>query len=273
MPAGPASRSRIDELRQALADAGLRPPAPLTLPRLLVSRGQCASLLLDTQNGPWLHLKLSDYPVDLADEFKRQQAAFARFGPRVPQPLACGSTESGLRWLASAAQPLSLLSSWPAQRLWAPRLLDRWTALLATSPQAGDPAPELAHAELLRLWPAHAAADAELPSLVAALTPRAQHGDLWLGNLGMTAGGLWVFDWEDYGRLHLPGLDLHTLLASAPAPRSPAQARVRRAFHLDTLKAMGLDAQAFERLRPLYRQAFQWLKLRYPPADAATCRQ
>lgn len=57
----------------------------------------------------------------------------------------------------------------------------------------------------------------EWPSLQASLPPVAQHCDLSINNVGRTAEGFVVFDWEDYGRIALPGFDICTLIASACA--------------------------------------------------------
>jgi hypothetical protein len=42
----------------------------------------------------------------------------------------------------------------------------------------------------------------------------AQHGDFVLNNFGQTRHGLFVFDWEDYGKVTIPGLDLATFIFS-----------------------------------------------------------
>jgi hypothetical protein len=41
-----------------------------------------------------------------------------------------------------------------------------------------------------------------------------QHGDLVANNVGVTARGIVIFDWEDFGRVELPGFDIALFLAS-----------------------------------------------------------
>ncbi len=54
-----------------------------------------------------------------------------------------------------------------------------------------------------------------------------QHGDFTLNNLGLGADGLVIFDWEEFGKERLPGLDLCMLIASSLAFEP---ARVARFF-------------------------------------------
>lgn len=42
-----------------------------------------------------------------------------------------------------------------------------------------------------------------------------QHGDFTLNNLGLSSDGLVIFDWEEFGKEYLPGLDLCMLIASS----------------------------------------------------------
>ena len=56
------------------------------------------------------------------------------------------------------------------------------------------------------------------------LPSQPQHSDLAINNLGRTATGFVVFDWEDYGRTSLPGFDLSILVCSACA------------FHMDRVR-------------------------------------
>ena len=41
-----------------------------------------------------------------------------------------------------------------------------------------------------------------------------QHGDFVLNNIGISSNGLVLFDWEDFGRILLPGIDIYSLLIS-----------------------------------------------------------
>jgi hypothetical protein len=112
--------------------------------------------------------------------------------------------------------------------------------------------------------------DDEAAERVAALTPMPQHGDLVLNNIGRTdADRLVLFDWEDFGAVSLPGLDLFTLelsLAGQPsqlrASRSRRSAGMRRLVD-DACAAMQLARADYEVLTPIYALAFRYLKRNY----------
>lgn len=104
-----------------------------------------------------------------------------------------------------------------------------------------------------------------------------QHGDFVLNNLGMRPAGLFIFDWEDYGRVCVPGFDLAVLLGSA-VDFNPARVRALRkatlkpsdarqiAWFGDACRAIGTDAQSFWGAAPFYLLLFLWLKDRYSEA-------
>jgi len=109
-----------------------------------------------------------------------------------------------------------------------------------------------------------------------------QHGDFVMNNLGLPSTGLVVFDWEDFGRISLPGLDVCTLLSSdtrfdaarflatvdesQESPDGPALV-VRQ-----SLPGMGLTPVLFRQLVPLYLILFLDLKLDYGVAITTTVR-
>ena len=105
-----------------------------------------------------------------------------------------------------------------------------------------------------------------LPSLPAL----SQHGDLVLNNLGLRPNReLVIFDWEDYGAVMLPGLDLFTLdnsirqdldlrRATSPSPRSACGLDVGR-----LTAALGLSRQLYEELKLGYALVFRYLKRNY----------
>lgn len=105
---------------------------------------------------------------------------------------------------------------------------------------------------------------------LSALPAMPQHGDFVLNNLGRRPDGrLVVFDWEDYGTVSLPGLDLFTLelsladhsgMSSGPRGRAADRPLARAAC-----EAMGLPAADYDRLAPLYALVFRYLKRNYGP--------
>ena len=99
-----------------------------------------------------------------------------------------------------------------------------------------------------------------------------QHGDLVMNNLGIKkSGSLAIFDWEDFGALSLPGLDLFTLEYSfAQGARwlrdHGRDSDTSRALGLPSLQAAsGLDPEVFEQLRLPCALAFRYLKRNYGP--------
>lgn len=124
--------------------------------------------------------------------------------------------------------------------------------------------------------PWRTAAHAGLRRLLDVLSPYprlAQHGDFTLNNLGIADGGrLTVFDWEDYGAVDLPGLDLFTLEASLREALDEHGGGDLRRAGLDTAvdlgrmcDAVGLPRPLFEELRPSYAFVFRFLKRNYGP--------
>ena len=120
------------------------------------------------------------------------------------------------------------------------------------------------------LQPAAAMGLPRLSQALQSLPPLPQHGDLVLNNLGLRPDrGLVVFDWEDYGAVNLPGLDLFTLensirqdvdprLVSGPSPVSKHGLDVGK-----LAAALGLSQQMYEELKLSYALVFRYLKRNY----------
>lgn len=101
----------------------------------------------------------------------------------------------------------------------------------------------------------------------------AQHSDFVVSNLGIRNTGLVVFDWEDYGKVTLPGFDLCTAIASdarfnlarfrtimdGSGAGSDAYSRLVG----QVCPLIGLTADMFRRLVPLYLAIFLDLKRDY----------
>jgi len=103
-----------------------------------------------------------------------------------------------------------------------------------------------------------------------------QHGDFVVNNLGTTGSGLVVFDWEDFGRVCLPGFDLCTLLASE-VRFDPVQLRMMMdadgrfpAVYRELIEAgsaaAGVESGLFRRMMPLHLVVFLDMKRSYGPA-------
>ena len=109
---------------------------------------------------------------------------------------------------------------------------------------------------------------AQLPRLI----PARQHGDLVMNNLGLRpCGSLVVFDWEDFGEVGLPGLDLFTLEYSFEHEAARARAQGQRShpdkfIDLDACcAAQHLSVADYRSLRVAHALAFLYLKRNYGP--------
>ena len=98
-----------------------------------------------------------------------------------------------------------------------------------------------------------------------------QHCDFVPNNMGVTNSGLVVFDWEDFGKIALPGLDLCTLVISCingdtdivSADGGSALAERCSVFVNPACAALDMDVALFWRLVPLYLLTFLHLKNTY----------
>lgn len=100
-----------------------------------------------------------------------------------------------------------------------------------------------------------------------------QHGDFCVNNLAYAAGGLVIFDWEDFGKVKLAGLDLCSLYLTITAMRpdairalvSPAGTLPRdlERFVREACGGLKIPFETFRRLMPLYMLVFLYLKRNY----------
>lgn len=114
----------------------------------------------------------------------------------------------------------------------------------------------------------------KLLSTLSAVSAQDQHGDLVVNNLGLSSNRkLAIFDWEDYGAVDVPGLDLFTLhisMADALRPPRPGARAMPdpRAVGLDIdrmCRASGLPRRAYDELHLAYAFVFRFLKRNYGP--------
>jgi hypothetical protein len=247
-----------------------------------LTKGDTVWLDVFRRDGSYLHVKAAEF-FALRDEARVYAEAFARHGNYMPAPL--GFTEcDGWQFLISEGvehrplHPNPLTHAPGASRV--ARSIWRYFAAASEAPRNDDP--RAVHAALLgrleqtfrgtRFAPLAARWSAEeaFPRLVA-LGAAPQHGDFVANNLGMTRRGLRVFDWEDFGKVALPGFDLCTLAASFVNDVAP-DAGMRRdgplasrldAFLAPACAALRLDLDAFWHFVPLYLLAFLHLKHGY----------
>ena len=248
-----------------------------------ITRGDTLWLDAFVDGATFVHVKVSDV-IGLADEARVYADAYAVHGGFLPRPYGHAVRDGwdlfaceGIEHRAIAVQDLPGGTSGRVVAQALPRLL----APARSGSGEPGPSPWLARLEeayggsafdgVLAPWRAPAQRErlARLPRV-------AQHGDFVLNNLGVARGRLVVFDWEDYGKVDLPGFDLSTLLASAVDPadpaagvtlagRGPVAARWRPVV-TPACAALGFTADEFYRLVPLHLLAFLQLKTNYARA-------
>lgn len=255
------------------------------------TQGACVWLLLSRGGVGDTYVKFSAH-VSLQDEAARYQAAGACYATLVPAFV--GYAKAG---------PIDVLvcrsvdfRSVDASFLLAPKthaaavadLLGYFKSMRLATPPATlvGPACVPNHALLAALdgyFAGHCLAPlaqrwlrADSARLLATLQPMAQHGDFVLNNLGRTPSDQWViFDWEDFGAVSLPGLDLFTFeLSLAGGAQSLLAQRARnvpalQGFVAQACAAMGLSVAQYLELTPIYALVFRYLKRNYGPSVRA----
>jgi hypothetical protein len=247
-----------------------------------LTKGDTLWLDVFRRDGSYLHVKAAEF-ITLRDEARVYADAFSRHGEYMPEPRGFTTCEGWELLIAEGVEHRPLhpnpLADAPGASLVAREI---WRYFAAASRTPRDEDPRHAHeslvgrlrqtfrdspfAPLVAQWSSESALGA-----LAALGAVAQHGDFVENNLGMTPRGLRVFDWEDFGKVALPGFDLCTLavsLANGIAPdadmdrHGPLASRID-AFVAPACESLGLDLDTFWHLVPLYLLAFLHLKQGY----------
>lgn len=261
---------------EVLAAQGLLGPAGILRTDFWIKTGDYVLLKVYTSRREFLFVKISELE-DLAAEHRAHelaQATIGQFMPRVHGHFrheGCNLIVSeGLDHRRATREEILDAGSEVSHHL------VRFFKVAAERGRLADPVARMHHElHLLRdhfAGTRHAGALRIDERTVAALPAARQHCDFVLTNLGVHAGELLVFDWEDYGKLNLPGFDLCVLLLSAVAfdpqralellPR-PGVGAGRHPFVAACCSAIGIDLATFSAMLPLYLAAFLYLKQDY----------
>ena len=248
---------------------------------VLLTRGSGVSMLLTRSGRLDTHVKFSE-STDLAEEARRCAAASLAY-PGLAASFVGYVKQDGLDILATRAvehvalSPQGLARADPGEPVMR-GLLDYFGAM--RSAQAPPLPSVVANRDLVPTLRQFFAAlpvapqalnwlDDRLHARVRDLPDQPQHGDFVVNNLGLGAAGLVIFDWEDFGRLNLPGLDVYTLRMSAGwglpamlAAVGPSQQYLPPLVQR-LCAVLGLALADFEALIPLYLLAFRFLKQAY----------
>ncbi len=270
----------LNRVFAVLASEGWLDAAPEFEKTIYLTHGAAHSMLLSRRGRPEAFVKFSDR-ASLQLEAQRCEAAARRFPDMAPRFIGYARRES-MEVLVTRAVTFrsinpSLIRSW------------RHTAVIHADLETffrhmrASAAPEVKR----RQWvddcrayysghPLEARAESSLDLVLSSLSglpPQDQHGDFVVNNLGLGRGNrLAVFDWEDYGAVDVPGLDLFTLefslreaLGWSALPGSESLMSKRHTV-LDLERmcdAMELPLQVFEDLRLGYAFIFRFLKRNY----------
>jgi hypothetical protein len=273
----------IDLVTAALRDLGCLPSRSAPTLQIGLTRGDTLWLDVFASKDAFVHVKVSD-AVSLREEVRVYHAAYGTFRAFMPEPLGYVVREGWEIFACEGVPHRALL----AQHL--TRHAARISEFFRAARTGRRPDTGSGHQPLLtRLEAAYAGSrfDAALAPWrtekgrreLALLGEAPQHGDFTLNNLGLTREGLVVFDWEDFGKVGLPGLDLCTLVVSAfeAHPEGAVDAFAgrsvagRRLWPLvePACASLGMDVAQFRRLVPLHLLAFLQLKEGYGGAVRA----
>jgi hypothetical protein len=221
----------------------------------------------------FLHVKVSDV-VSLRGESRIYEQAWQTFRDFMPRPLGY-CIEGGWEIFVTEGVvhrpviPRSVLKS-GAERKTAQAICHFFEASRQRQPTASD-----LHVELLGDLESHFRNTPFAPLLTHWCSERGQreletvgsvlqHGDFVANNIAIARSGLIVFDWEDYGKNRLPGLDLCTLIVSSlSVDEADELLRLEAPLHKPVCATLGIDVAQFRRLVPLYLLSFLYLKEEY----------
>lgn len=270
----------LNKVLSALVDHGWLDATRPFDKTLYLTHGAAQTLLISRRGRPECFVKFSDRS-SLAMEAERCKAASRRFlglAPRFIGYTRCGSLEVlATRAVVFQAMHPTLMRSSRYTRVVQSGLEAYFRCMRAGVHQGPVARRWLAeYTEYFDRLPWGSAARRALDDLLTALAavpPQEQHGDFVVNNLGVTErDSLVVFDWEDYGAVDVPGLDLFTLDISLREQMSDAVGGTGLkpaggdALDLDRLcAAVGLTRSTYEELRPSYAFVFRFLKRNYSP--------
>jgi hypothetical protein len=274
----------IDDLSALLKNRGLIDVDLRDSPhRLMMTRAHSFGVIVFKHAKPWRFIKISEY-VDTTEEVMRYAIAAKEFTDLVPAHLDFIITAN--RWIhvthaieiaTVEMQDFSVSVEDKRVQLAALRFFElslragvpfRFVDLDNTTVCTGllkffEHDPDL----LSRIH--HYYAQIGVVDLVRRLTAAPQHGDFAKNNIGRSDKNAVFFDWEDFGRVQVPGLDLYLLIqslrpeATQEAPLRLTQLGPIEDFIASACKNLMLRVDDFERLFPLYAMLVCFLRKSY----------
>ena len=269
---------------QALADHRWFDPRSAYEKTIHFNIGSTGWMVLSRSGIPDTFVKISEFPGALADEALRYAAASATYGSLTPhlkgyRQLPQGDILVSQAVDADGLSPLAFQGGRHAAQVMSG--LDRYFAAMARSELPAS-LPTLTNSVLIPTLREYYAAHPQSVLIqrhlsdvmhchCLALPNLPQHGDLVLNNLALAQGELIVFDWEDFGRIQLPGLDLYTVLMSLGLGGPEVRAHSAKANSVWRRLVQGgcpplnISIDQLGAMKGVYLLAFRYLKRNYGP--------
>jgi hypothetical protein len=281
----------IDLLSASLLRRGLIDVSLLEATHLIsFTRAHSFGITVLQKNLPWRFIKVSE-AFDMTDEVLRYQSAAAVFSGLVPEHLAFFSEQNLLVHVTQAIRIVPIhRHDFSAQNRHG---AVQKTVLELFKRSSGCPAPdqfiELRAESVCETLLDFFKPDSRLRSRIEtyflaariserinALIPSPQHGDFAKNNIGMSSSGAAIFDWEDFGRVQIPGLDLYLLLMSIrpneleDQPLALSHRIGIESFIAESCKRLSITEAEFDAMLPVYAMLICFLRKSY--GDGAKSR-
>lgn len=265
----------IDLVREVLLDAGLVGPSIRLCYNVYFLRSRIVHVFIDDRFA--FAVKMAKN-TGIEHEYQSTVRAYAAYGWLVPEPLVVRAIDdlNIAVWRGLRHVPIGRRLR-PSQMAIVRHGLAHYFSRGLERLRISDPVES--HSERVsRLLPALRSRIPSLKLLSDEIVPGSalddmahvyQHGDFWLGNLGIATRRLIVFDWEDFGVAKLHGHDLGVFIVSALQFDAGAIRRLaekRQPVALDAIiadfcAATDIHREVFFALLPVFLTEFLALKL------------
>jgi hypothetical protein len=270
---------------QALEELGLIDSGVRLTHYINITAGDAMSISVFIDDRRFLQVKASEF-VDLRKQYNVYHGAWSDYPALVPRPLGCLDRDGWSIMVCDGVLHMTVQRADVFRRKWrGPSVISgQLCEYFRGNRHSGAVAEAQGHATLVRDLMDHfqhrplsrMAATIVKDAIalgVESMSPRPQHGDFVLNNLGRAGRRLLIFDWEDYGKVCFPGFDILTLYVSLLADDVDALRRLMNmnadlsidteVFLRQACEAQGVELAMFRHLVPFYLLVFLYLKRNY----------